>query len=272
MSLFGFTWKAALAASGRRRSRRTPQFVRATYDAVRGRIRVSDFDTFVFGKSGGHRIALNDGHVQWQSHAEIVRTLRHHVVATVARACRGIANPVVVEAGAGSGANLLLLKKLHPEIHAIGLELSPVSVELARAAAESFGLHVEMREADLTQSLPDLAQPVDVCFSCHALEQMPDVFPAAVDNMLGLAQSEVILFEPVGELYGRGLRQTVARLRLRAVDYLSGLYDYLVARRAAVTYWKALGIGTSPFNETVEIHVRTRPALASTALRPAHTR
>lgn len=238
--------------------RRTPATVTASYDTVRGRMRLTDFDEFVFGKPNDPEIVLADSHVRWGSRTEVRRTEREHVIDVIADACAGIDAPVVLEVGTGTGANLLLLKRRHPHVHAIGLELSPVSVELARQAAERFDADVDFHVADVSQPLDiDLGRPVDVVFSCHALEQMPDVFTGAVDNVLRLARSEAIFFEPVGECYPRGLRGFVGRWRLTAVDYLNGLHQTLVARGAAITSVRALGFGVTPFNETVEIRVRT---------------
>ncbi len=239
--------------------RRTPATVTASYDTVRGRMRLTDFDQFVFGKPNDPEIVLSDGHVQWGSRTDVRRTEREHVIDVIADACAGIEAPVVLEVGAGTGANLLLLQRRHPHVHAIGLELSPVSVDLARRAAETFDLDVDFRVADVSRPLDiDLGGPVDVVFSCHALEQMPDVFTGAVDNVLHLARAEAIFFEPVGECYPRSLRGFVGRLRLTAVDYLNGLHRTLVARGAAIVSVRPLGFGVTPFNETVEIRVRTR--------------
>lgn len=239
--------------------RRTPATVTASYDSVRGRMRLTDFDEFVFGKPNDPEVVLADGHVRWGSRTEVRRIEREHVIDVIADACAGIEAPVVLEVGAGTGANLLLLKRRHPQVHAIGLELSPVSVDLARRAAEAFDLDVDFHVTDVSRPLEiDLGRPVDVVFSCHALEQMPDVFTGAVDNVLRLAGSEAIFFEPVGECYPRNLRGFVGRLRLTAVDYLNGLHEVLVARGAAITSVRALGFGVTPFNETVEIRVRTR--------------
>jgi SAM-dependent methyltransferase len=254
-----FGWRAlrttVLKRLGRY-GRRTPATVRAAYDVGRSKIKLTEFDRYVFGKGVDPEIVLRDHHVQWSSRTEVRRIEREHVADIVAAACEGIAAPVVVEAGSGTGANLFVLKRRHPNLRAIGLELSPVSVELSRQAATSFDIDVEFRQADLSKPLPDLGVPVDVVFSCHALEQMPDVFTTAADSMLALARVEAIFFEPIGELYGDRLRDRVGRWRLRAVDYLNGLYRYLVARQADITKVERLGFGLSPFNETIEVHAR----------------
>jgi SAM-dependent methyltransferase len=261
-----FGWRAlkttVLKRLGRYK-RRTPATVRTSYDTVRSRMSPTDFDRYLFGKGVDPEIILREGNIQWGSRTELRRIEREHVADVVAAACQGITAPVVVEAGSGTGANLFLLKHRHPDLRVIGLELSPVSVELAREAATAFDIDVETREADLSKPLPDLGVPVDVVFSCHALEQMPDVFTTAVDSMLALARAEVIFFEPIGELYGNRLRDRVGRWRLRAVDYLNGLHQYLVANYADITRVERLGIGLTPFNETVEVHVRPQSSRAT---------
>jgi SAM-dependent methyltransferase len=261
MSLAKWLPRAARAIILRRigrMRRRTPATVSASYDNVRGRVRLADFDEFVFGKPEDPEIVLSDGHIRWRSRTEVRRIEREHVVSVVADACAGIVAPVVLEVGSGTGANLMLLRRRHPHIRAIGLELSPVSVELARHAAASFGLAIEFREADVSRNLVlDIGKPVDVVFSCHALEQMPDIFSGALDNVLAIARTEAVFFEPVGECYPKSMRGLVGRLRLTAVDYLNGLHAALVARGTEITSVRALGFGLTPFNETVEIRVRT---------------
>jgi SAM-dependent methyltransferase len=213
----------------------------------------------VFGKPLSPDLVLSDGHIRWGSRTDVRRAERQHVVQVIAEACAGLEAPAVLELGCGNGANLLLLKRDHPRIRAIGLELSPVSVDLAQRAAAAYGLDVEFRQADVSRPVTlDSDAAADIVFSCHALEQMPDIYVGAVDNALAIASREAIFFEPVGESYPRNLRGIVGRMRLAAVDYLNGLHANLVARGANITSVRNLGFGLTPFNETVEIHVRTR--------------
>ena len=215
----------------------------------------------MFGKPVSPDLVLSDGHIRWGSRTAVRRVEREHVVRVIAEACAGLDAPIVLELGCGNGANLLLLKRDHPNIRVIGLELSPVSVELAQRAAAAYGLEVEFHQADVSRPATlEMGPAPHVVFSCHALEQMPDVFVGAVDNALRMAGREAIFFEPVGECYPRNLRGIVGRLRLAAVDYLNGLHATLVARGAAITLVRSLGFGLTPFNETVEIHVRTSGA------------
>ena len=131
----------------------------------------------------------------------------------------------VVELGSGRGRNLLYLKRRFPGLRCVGLDISPVSTALAHAAAERFGLEIEVASADVTQPLPPLPSGIAVCYSVHALEQMPRVFPQAVQAMLGLHPACRGVVQPVAELHPPTLRGWVSRLYIRDHDYLNGLYS-----------------------------------------------
>ena len=53
----------------------------------------------------------------------------------------------MVELGSGSGRSLLFLKKRLPDRRFVGLELSPVSVQMARRLSEKFALPVDFVQA-----------------------------------------------------------------------------------------------------------------------------
>lgn len=109
----------------------------------------------------------------------------------------------VMEFGCGAGHNLLAIKHAMPEVRCIGLELTAPSVELGRAASSHYGLPVEFHQADVTKALPcpPCPESVDVCFSVHALEQIPDA-RGAFEQMRRFAGMAVVLFEPIPELWG----------------------------------------------------------------------
>ena len=67
----------------------------------------------------------------------------------------------------------------------IGLELSPVSVTLAKRLSERFGLPVGFFEANVCQPLPAaVPRDADLVYSSHALEMMPRTFVGAWDLVL----------------------------------------------------------------------------------------
>lgn len=237
---------------------RTPEKVRVNYDKYRQAREIADFDEYVYGDPRLSEVILQDDIVQRAPVTCVRKAFLPRLREVIHGHIDGVSNPTIVEFGSGSGRNLLYLKKTFPNARMLGLELSPVSVDLSRRAASTFGLDVSFREADISSSIPDLPSDVTVCFSVHALEQMPRIFRAPVGTMLSLAERAVIFFEPVGELYAKNLRGWVARMRLAQEDYLDGLYNHLVEIRAPILRAERMRLGANPLNETVEIQVAGR--------------
>jgi release factor glutamine methyltransferase len=67
----------------------------------------------------------------------------------------GIADPVVVDVGTGTGAVALALKRGHPSATVYATDVSPEAVAVARANASRHALEVEVLEGDLLDPLPD---------------------------------------------------------------------------------------------------------------------
>jgi SAM-dependent methyltransferase len=171
-------------------------------------------------------------------------------------------SPTFVEFGSGTGRNLLHLQRLFPASRCIGLELSPVSVELARSLAARFQLNVEFHACDVTQSVPLEAHSASLVFSCHALEQMPRLFPAVIARMCDTSSSVVLMLEPIPTLWPWNTRGIASRLRVRALDRLRGVMPAL-RRVVSSGEWEILmrerlRSGSNPLNETCEVLLRRR--------------
>jgi len=83
----------------------------------------------------------------------------------------------VLEAGCGTGCQTIHLAAGNPQAHFVSLDISPASLDIARAALDARGLqNVELRQGDLHR-LPDQARRFDHIFVCFVLEHLPD--PAA---------------------------------------------------------------------------------------------
>jgi release factor glutamine methyltransferase len=75
-------------------------------------------------------------------------------------------DPVVVDAGTGTGAIALSIKDERPGAAVFATDLSPEAVELARANADRLGIEVSVLEGDLLSPLPeDLRGRVDLVVS-----------------------------------------------------------------------------------------------------------
>jgi hypothetical protein len=247
-----------LLASMRRR-RRTPATVRENYDAERGRLlaRVAEIDwqTYIFGPDERDFVLIDgvvrDGHLPEARQCLLCRL--EQIVASVPAAS------TIVEFGSGDGRNLLYLKRLFPTHRMVGFELSPVSVDAARAAARRFGLDISFHVANVCEPMTELGKLKDVSltFSVHALEQMPRIYTAAVRNMVAASRDIVAMLEPVPELMPWTFRGMVSRLRIVALDRLRGLAGEMRSHAASGAWrleaCRATGFGDNPLNETCEI-------------------
>ncbi len=201
---------------------RSPEVVRQVYDRERVQyvghgVDVS-WDDLLFDAHAGHDFVLVNDAIVWDT----FRVPRAHNLSRLKEPVERFVDrgDTVIEVGCGTGRNLLYLKRLFPGIRFVGLELSPVSAEVARAFATRFGIEVEYYECDVTGDWPSAAtgQKTPLVYSCHALEQMPRVFPIAVRRIAAVASTCLLFLEPVPELWTWSRRGLVSRLRVRALD------------------------------------------------------
>jgi hypothetical protein len=130
----------------------------------------------------------------------------------------------VTEYGCGLGRNLLFLKRLYPDLRCYGYELVPEGVEIARLAAQKFGLSVEYAQLDYARDPPErFAFPeTDVAITVFSLEQLPADCAAALHNMLMRARLGSIHLEPVTENYPFSVRGIIGRIDHKKAGYLRG--------------------------------------------------
>ncbi len=244
----------------RGRPERTPETVRQAYEEHRAECfryfkdSRPDLDAYVFGSETEKDFCLIDDRIVYdvisRPNRSITETIESYLGPYLRRP-----GAFVVEFGSGDGRNLLWLKKRFPNVNFLGLELSPTSVDLSRAAAEFYGLNVDFLEANVCEPLPELPQPVSVCFSVFALEQMPRLYARAADNMLGLAQDAVLFFEPVEELFPVSLRGVISRMRVFCMDRLRGLKKYLERKEQNLVTAQRLRTAGNPLNEGCVLEV-----------------
>lgn len=258
------TWRYARACVGRvvHHYRRTPDRVRVEYDGERSslaeRVAGMAWEDVVYGDASRLDFVLEDDRIVWGTMvAARGRNLAR--LETIVRSTPA-EPPLVVELGSGTGRNLLYLKRAFPALRCVGLELSPVSVALARALAERFALDVEFHVCDVTQELPIGPRSACIAFTCHALEQMPRLFPAVLARMAECATQAIALLEPVPELWPWNGRGIASRLRARALDRLRGLVP-VVRRMERGGEWRVISAerlrsGSNALNETCEVLLR----------------
>ncbi len=128
----------------------------------------------------------------------------------------------VTEYGCGIGRNLLFLKQQMPHVEFYGYELCKPGVDLARAAAEKFGLDVSYSQLDYVTGEDDdyIFPKTDVSFTMYSLEQLPDTNKLAVLNILEHTNHGSIHIEPVPENYPFTLRGIIGRIDHWKANYL----------------------------------------------------
>ncbi|MDA0786864.1 MAG: class I SAM-dependent methyltransferase [Proteobacteria bacterium] len=228
-----------------RRVERTVERVRSGYDDGRSKIEIGSFDDFVIGNWPSD-FAYVDGRLQF---TDPNRATHARMQGMLERVRRYAGDGAVVEIGCGTGRNLLYLARHGVTNPLVGLELSPVSVDLARRAAESFGHAIRYEECDITRTLPEIG-PVDVVLSVHAFEMMPRVFVEGLVNIATLRPKAAVFLEPIEELWpGMSLSCMLARLRVRRLDRLSGFHKHAAALGKVVEA-RFLGDAINPLNPT----------------------
>lgn len=126
------------------------------------------------------------------------------------------------EYGSGLGRNLLFLKSKYPHLRCYGYELVNDGVEIARAAAEKFGIAVSYAQLDFLKDPPEkfVFPDTDVAFTLFALEQLPSDCDIALRKILDRSAMGSIHLEPVPENYPRSLRGLIGRIDHTKAGYL----------------------------------------------------
>lgn len=250
--------------------KRDPQNVADNYDrerrALASRLDQTDWTSYTEFSTDLIDYYVVDDIMRWGALREPRRLLLQRLVDVVRTRVRP--GQTVVEFGSGDGRNLLYLKRLFPEVHFVGLELSRASVEVSFQAARKFGVDgVNFLQANVCEPLPALAlqSEVGLVYSSFALEQMPRIFKGALENMLSLQPAAICLFEPVPELWGTGLRATVARLRSRAIDRLHHLPEVLAQVLTSHSAYRIAkmersGLAINPHTEMCQVLILREPA------------
>jgi SAM-dependent methyltransferase len=165
---------------------------------------------------------------------------------------------LIIEFGAGTGRNLAYLARELPDRRYLGFELTPRSVEDARAMLAAAGVVAEMQIADMTKP-PKLDEKAAVTFSIQALEQLPGaVSREALKNMAEYARNAVVCIEPIRELYTRDVRGLTSRLRQYRADYLVGLPSHAKELGLNVVKLERIGLAENPLNEVCELLIEQK--------------
>jgi SAM-dependent methyltransferase len=214
-----------------------------------------DVDDLILGDDRSERWILRHSKLDRGTTRDARRYLLERLATNIAELLPD-GSGTVVEFGCGTGRNLFYLAQRFPRLDLIGVELTPKTVEGARAVARDNGWEITFLVGDMT-SPPEISREADVVYSVHALEQLPRSFRLAVDAMLSLASRGLVFLEPVHELFPPTMLGLAGRFRIYNADYLNGLLGYLKEKDANIVKAHALATAGYPLNRTTEIVVRT---------------
>ena len=199
------------------------------------------------GRGRHHRQIIDGKLVTGAMYEERTRLLDR-----VVRSVLSYSPRIVVEFGCGIGRNLIAIKRRCPSVRCVGLELVAPAVELANMASEYYGFPIEVSTADVTKPLA--VERADVCFSVQALEEIPDSV-GVFEQMRTSSLKAVVLFEPMTELYPYSVRGVAARLRMKHLDRLAGLYSHIGRCAYPVQCAELLSDAGNALNPIAEVHV-----------------
>jgi release factor glutamine methyltransferase len=151
---------------------------------------------YVLGEWGFRRLTLSV-----DRRALIPRPETEVVVERCLALLRSLAEPRVLDIGAGSGAIALAIADEHPAARVTAVDRSAEALELARVNLEGASVdgRVELVHGDLLAGLPG---PFDLVVS-----NPPYVLPDEFESL----QPEICLYEPRDALVGEGVGEEIAR-------------------------------------------------------------
>ena len=257
----------------KRNFKRDTEFVSSIYETRRlDQIKNYTFttlDEYAFGSPTSNeetkRWNLYKGKLKFGVHKEITE----YKYSLLEDKIRTIDMKYIVELGSGGGRNILYLAQKFPEKRFVGIELSPISVELSKLAAIEFRLsNVDFFAKDLTKpdTYSDLIQSSSLVFSMHCLEEMPRIFKIPLILMKEKKVQNIFLLEPAFLLQPKRHFLELARLlRIIHHDRLWGLPGFCkmnFTKNYDLTMID-LGMGNNPVNPSSLVDIKLKNHQAS---------
>jgi hypothetical protein len=158
----------------------------------------------------------------------------------------------IIELGCGWGYNLGILRKKIKELKIVGGEYSQNGVDLGNKLFEKE--NIKLQKFDYYEEKWDsLFENVEnaLVFTSHSIEQIPK-FEKVFDNLKKHSNKikTVIHFEPVIELYGNSLMDSLRKKYAEINDYNRDLISTLKRENISIVEIKPKEFGINPFNPT----------------------
>ena len=160
----------------------------------------------------------------------------------------------LVELGCGFGMALFSFRSKGISNSMTGYDISSNAISAAKKINQHFRCNIKFDTVDLSKPFNGSFLKQKTVFTSHSFEQLKYYTETAIDSILRGKPKQVLHFEPVVELFGFGLRDTVSKVHNSFADYqdnlLTTLKKFEKQQKLKILEVKRLGHETNPFNET----------------------
>jgi len=162
----------------------------------------------------------------------------------------------IIELGCGFGRRLFALRQIM-ENNFEGYDFSKNSIDTADKINLKLDTNIKFGIVDLKQDFSQIINEGKIIFTYHCLEGLKWDTERVILNILKCKPKCVLHFEPVPELYGFTLRDTISKLFIKGAAFQDNLLKTLksLEERKIVTIKEVrrLGYNRLPLNETTLI-------------------
>ena len=200
--------------------RRNAAFVEHQYDQISGMYIKDNF------YEGRDRYSVVNGEVKLISSVDNMRCIRKEMASVLS----DLDFETVLEVGVGELTTLGSISEIFGSelaLHGVDLSLNRMRHGLAEYEKRFTGSPTVSKANAIKLPYPD--NTFDLVYTRHTLEQMPNIYQSALEEIIRVSRRHVVLFEPSFRLGG-----WVQKLKMLNTDYVRGITNFL-ARRSDVS-------------------------------------
>lgn len=196
--------------------RRNATFVEHQYDQISGMYIKDNF------YQGRDRYSVVDGEVKLISSVDNMRHIRKEMASVLS----DLDFDTVLEVGVGELTTLGSISEMFGSdltLHGVDLSLNRMRHGLAEYEKRFTGSPTVSKANAI--KLPYADNTFDLVYTRHTLEQMPNIYQSALDEIIRVSRRHVVLFEPSFRLGG-----WVQKLKMLNTDYVRGISKFLAQK------------------------------------------
>ena len=165
-------------------------------------------------------------------------------------------NDEIIELGCGYGRRLFALKQIMKN-NFEGYDFSKNSIYIANKMNLKFHTNIKFGIVDLKQEFSQIINEEKIIFTYHCLEGLKLDTKRVILNILKCKPKCVLHFEPVPELYGLTIRDTISKLFVKGAAFQDNLLKTLKSleekKIVTIKEVRRLGHNRLPLNESTLI-------------------